>query len=88
MTVEWWSKTENSVEYGRSSTTPIGGFKLTPVSRVRQPLMAKEPLCGIQSTNLSLVIAVFCFPSCFTILLFFLNLTKEVDIDNGKRFFF
>ena len=70
MAVEWRNKTENSVvEQGRSSMVPIGGFKPTPDDRVRQPLMAKEPLCGNQSTNLSLVIAVLHFPSFFIVLL-------------------
>jgi len=70
MAVEWRNETENSVEeQGRSSMVPYGGFKPTPDDRVRQPLMAKEPLCGNQPTNLSLVIAVLRFPSCFVVLL-------------------
>jgi hypothetical protein len=32
--------------------------------------MAKEPLCGSQPTNLSLVIAVLRFPSCSVVLPF------------------
>jgi hypothetical protein len=55
-----------------------GGFKPTPDIRVRQPLMAKEPLCGIQPANLSLVIAVLRFPSCFVILPFRFQHDKEV----------
>jgi len=43
--------------------------------------MAKEPLCGIQPANLSLVIAVFRFPSCFAVLLKRLWLYKEVPIE-------
>jgi len=46
-----------------------GGFVPILAGRVRQPLMAKEPLCGTQPTNLSLVIAVLRFPSCFVFLL-------------------
>ena len=41
----------------------------THALRVRQPHKTKEPLCGIQSANLSLVIVVFCFPSCSAVLL-------------------
>ena len=61
---------------------PYGGF--TPILdvRVRQPLMAKEPLCGTQPANLSLVIAVLRFPSCFAALLFPFRLNKEVYTDN------
>jgi len=70
MAAEWRNKTEKSVvEQGRSSMVPNGGYKPTPDNRVRQPLMAKEPLCGNQPTNLSLVIAVLHFPSCFVALL-------------------
>ena len=63
------NKTENPVGQGRPSAAPNGGFMPIPVFRVRQPLMAKEPLCGTQPANLSLVIAVLCFPSYFVILL-------------------
>jgi len=70
MAVEWRNKTENSVvEQGRSSAIANGSIELTLDTRVRQPLMAKEPLCGNQSTNLSLVIAVLHFPSFFIVLL-------------------
>ena len=68
MAAEWWNRTENPVEQGRPSTAPIGGIEPTPVYRVRHPLMAKEPLCGNQPANLSLVIAELCFSSCFIIL--------------------
>ena len=67
MTVEWQNKAESSVEYRRPSFTAEGGIKLTPDHRVRQLLMAKEPLCGTQPANISLVIAVLCFPSYFAI---------------------
>jgi hypothetical protein len=69
MTGEWRNKTENPVEEGRSSMVTDGGFRPTHDLRVRQPLMAKEPLCGTQPANLSLVIAVLHFPSCFVIFL-------------------
>jgi hypothetical protein len=82
MTVEWRSKTENPVEIRRPSTPTYGSLWLTHDPRLRQPFLAKEPLCGNQSTNLSLVIAVFRFPSCFVVLLFYFCLTKEVVIDN------
>ena len=69
MAAEWRNKAENPVgEQGRPSTGTNGSIKLTPDFRVRQPLMAKEPLCGSQPANLSLVIAVLRFPSCFVIL--------------------
>ena len=68
MAVEWRNKTENSVGQGRPSLVPNGGFEPILDLRVRQPLMAKEPLCGNQPANLSLVIAVLRFPSCFAIL--------------------
>ena len=69
MAVGWQNKAENPVECGRPSvTTIIGGLRPTPVFRVRQPHKAKEPLCGNQPANLSLVIAVLCFPSCFAVL--------------------
>jgi len=84
MTTEWQNKTENSVEeQGRSSAVANGSFKLTPDNRVRQPLMAKEPLCGNQSTNLSLVIAVLRFPSCFVILLCKQFVYKEAPLKNN-----
>ena len=63
MTVEWQNKAESSVEYRRPSFSTEGGKKSTPDLRLRQLLMAKEPLCGIQPANISLVIAVLCFPS-------------------------
>jgi len=68
MAAEWRNKTENPVEKGRPSMLPNGGNKPTPDNRVRQPLVAKEPLCGTQPANLSLVIAVLRFPSCFAVL--------------------
>jgi len=69
MAVERRNKTENQVKYGRSSLVTNGGFAPIPDDRVRQPLMAKEPLCGNQPANLSLVIAVLRFPSCSVVLL-------------------
>ena len=63
------NETENPVECGRSSIVPNGGFGPTPDDRVRQPHVAKEPLCGTQSADLRLVIAVLCFPSRFAVLL-------------------
>jgi len=69
MGAEWRDEAENPVECGRSSTVTNGGFWPTPDDRVRQPHMAKEPLCGNQSTDLSLVIAVLSFPPCFAVLL-------------------
>ena len=68
MAAEWRNKAENPVGEGRPSAVTNGGFEPTPDIRVRHPLMAKEPLCGNQPTNLSLVIAVLCFPPCFVIL--------------------
>jgi hypothetical protein len=70
MSAEWRSKAENPVGQGRPSVVANGGFWPTLDIRVRQPLMAKEPLCGNQPTNLSLVIAVLRFPPCFAVLLF------------------
>jgi hypothetical protein len=71
MAAGWQNKAENlMVKIGRSSMVANGGFKLIHDSRVKQPLMAKEPLCGNQPTNLSLVIVVLHFPSCFAVLLF------------------
>ena len=79
MAAEWRNKTENSVERkGRSSSVTYGGLRPILDVRVRQPLMAKEPLCGIQPANLSLVIAVYRFPSCSVILSFWLWHKKEV----------
>jgi len=78
MSIEWQSKAENPVEKRRPSWTLFGGFGPIQVSRVRQPFMAKEPLCGNQPANLSLVIAEFRFPSYFVILLFSLFSSKEV----------
>ena len=72
MSVEWRNKAENPVENPveerRPSSYLYGGHWPIPVSRVRQPFMAKEPLCGNQPTNLSLVIAEFHFPSYFVVL--------------------
>ena len=76
MSAEWRNKAENSVRQGRPSMVAHGGFAPNLDSRVRQPLMAKEPLCGNQPTNLSLVIAVFHFPPCFVILLFSIQYFK------------
>jgi len=67
MAAGWQNKAENPVECGRPSVNPIGGFEPTPDFRMRQPHKAKEPLCGIQPANLSLVIAVLRFPSCFAV---------------------
>ena len=69
MTAEQLNKTENPVEQGRPSRLLYGGIMLIPVLRMRLPLLAKELLCGIQPANLSLAIVVFCFPSCFVVLL-------------------
>jgi hypothetical protein len=85
MAAEWRNKAENSVEQGRPSVVPNGGFEPTPDVRVRQPLMAKEPLCGNQPTNLSLVIAVLRFPSCFAALLFWFRLNKEDYTENKYK---
>jgi hypothetical protein len=74
--------TENPVEKVRPSAIYNGGFKLILDFRVRQPPVAKEPLCGNQPTNLSLVIAVFYFPSFFIVLLYRFGLIKEVSIEN------
>jgi hypothetical protein len=84
MAAEWWNKTENPVEKkGDPRHSYNGGLWPIPGVRVRQPLMAKEPLCGIQSANLSLVIAVFRFPSCFVVLPFeFWFFKEEVCIGN------
>ena len=69
MSVKWRDKTENPVvKQGRSSIAANGSFMLILDRRVRQPLLAKEPLCGIQPANLSLVIAVLRFLSCFAVL--------------------
>ena len=68
MVAEWRNKAENPVEEGRPSAAPKGGYEPTPDFRVRQPLVAKEPLCGSQPANLSLVIAVLRFPSCSVVL--------------------
>jgi hypothetical protein len=57
-----------------------GGFAPTLDDRVRQPLMAKEPLCGNQPANLSLVIAVLYFPPCFVIPLPWFCYNKEANI--------
>ena len=68
MSVKWRDKTENPVEERRPSALPNGGLKPIRDSRVRQPFLAKEPLCGTQPANLSLVIVVLRFPSCFAVL--------------------
>ena len=70
------------VRIGRSLIAANGGYKPIHDGRVRQPLLAKEPLCGNQPTNLSLVIAVFCFPSFSVFLLFWFLQYKEVYIEN------
>jgi hypothetical protein len=70
MTAERRNKAENPVEKGRPSINAHGGLWPTLDKRVRQLLVAKEPLCGSQPANLSLVIAVLCFPSCFVVLPF------------------
>jgi len=80
MTAEWRNKTENPVEKGRPSSVANGGFEPTPDSRVRHPLVAKEPLCGNQPANLSLVIAVLRFPSFFVILPFRFPHEREVAL--------
>jgi len=68
MLVERRNKAENPVEKRRPSIPSNGGFMPILVSRMRQLFMAKEPLCGSQPANLSLVIAVLRFPSCFAFL--------------------
>ena len=55
MAAEWRDKTENPVEKGRPSKVSNGSVMLTLDDRVRPPLMAKEPLCGSQGANVSLV---------------------------------
>ena len=80
MLVEWRNETENTVEQGRPSVVTHGGNKPILDDRVRQALMTKEPLCGNQPTNLSLVIVVLHFPSCFAVLLFLFLQNKEVYI--------
>ena len=70
MSAEWRNKAENPVEKGRPSMLPNGGYEPIHDNRVRQPLLAKEPLCGSQPANLSLVIAVLRFPSYFVVLPF------------------
>ena len=87
MSVEWRNKTENPVEIRRSSATANGGLLLILGFRVRQPFMAKELLCGNQPANLSLVIAVFRFPSYFVVLPHYFFVNKEVKIVN-KYFIF
>ena len=79
--VEWWNKAESSVENkGDPRQILLAAYMPTPDIRVRQPHMAKEPLCGIQPANLSLVIAVFSFPSCFTVLSCLLLNNKEKNL--------
>ena len=65
MEVERRNKVENPVAFGRSSMVTNGDQRLIPDDRVRQPHVAKEPLCGNQPANLSLVIAVLRFASPF-----------------------
>ena len=82
MTAEWRNKTENMVVKNREIfEVTVGGFNPIHDVRVKQPLMAKEPLCGNQPTNLSLVIVVLHFPSCFVVLLFWLWSDKEVRME-------
>jgi hypothetical protein len=64
-------KAENPVVKRRPSIPSDGGLWPILDSRVRQPFVAKEPLCGNQPADRSLVIAVFRFPSCFVILPFY-----------------
>jgi len=62
MEVERQNKAENlMVKTGRPSICAYGGIMPIHDVRVRQPLVAKEPLCGNQPANLSLVIAVYVF---------------------------
>jgi hypothetical protein len=82
MSVEWRSKAENPVEERRPSSYLYGGFWPIHDSRVRQPFMAKEPLCGNQPTNLSLVIAVFRFPPYFVALPYYFQLSRRNLIEN------
>jgi len=82
MSAELRNKTENPVGQGRPSKNPIGGFEPNQGKRVRQPLMAKEPLCGNQPADLSLVIAVLRFPSCFVVLLILFWFDKEAYSEN------
>ena len=83
MVAEWRNKTENPVELGRPSTAPNSSIKLISGFRVRQPLLAKEPLCGTQPTNISLVIAVFGFPSYFVVLPFFQGKKRRSVIERS-----
>ena len=78
MTAELRSKAENPVEQGRPSRLLYGGLRPTPVLRMRQPLLAKELLCGTQPADLSLMIVVLCFPPYFVVLLFWLLHYSEV----------
>jgi hypothetical protein len=79
MKVEQWEKAESwVVKIGRSSNEPEGSFKQIHVTKSEATPVAKEPLCGTQPANLSLVIAVFCFPSFFVVPLFWLLNYKEV----------
>jgi hypothetical protein len=78
MAAEWHNKTENPVvKIERPSSNSNGSFGLIRDWRVRQPLVAKEPLCGNQSANLSLVIAVFAFSVLFCCSAVFVYEKKE-----------
>jgi hypothetical protein len=57
--------------------TALGGLEPNLGLRVRQPLMAKESLCGSQPADFSLVIAVLRFPSCFDVLPFWLGIARR-----------
>jgi hypothetical protein len=58
----------------------------TPVSRVRQPHKAKEPLCGNQPANLSLVIAEISFPPYSAVLIFSVQeVTRRPDYSKEKK---
>jgi len=84
MVAEWRNKAENPVGLRRPSLSAHGGYMPIPVTRVRQPFLAKEPLCGTQPANLSLVIAVFGFPSYFVILPLWFWHNKEVRIEEKR----
>ena len=86
MAAEWRNKMENPVEIGRPSRPLYGGFKPTLDSRVRQPLMAKELLCGTQPANLSLVIAELRFPSYSAVLPYRAWRIKEAVYRKRKLF--
>jgi hypothetical protein len=79
---------ENQVEKGRPPALPNGGLWPIPDFRVRQPLVAKEPLCGTQPADLSPVTAVLRFPPCFVIPPFWVRHNREVVCIEENNFKF